>query len=273
MLKRRTLVLVAVLGLGFDARAGLEGDTVSVEQHFPELGTIRDSRAVVVQAGDADSVDFETQNVTTIDVDPESIHLTLGCNFAVCNRITTTAAFNGFVVAGMDWSDPPGAPVDVMIASNAFVGPARVELLPGAGSIAINLLFHAWKDRDFVDIHFVFSPQVEIDLLPRSRRNVIRSSVRRVGLAILGSEELDVRDVDVLSLRFGPDGAPPWSENRRRSPVPIVLGDVNRDERDDLSLRFDVEAAGLPPGTGEACLTGQIGGLPFVACDAVDVRP
>ncbi len=262
-----------MLGLGFDARAGLEGDTVSVEQHFPTLGTIRDSRAVVVQAGDADGVDFGTQNVTTIDVDPESIHMTLGCNFSACNRITTTAAFNGFVVAGMDWSDPPGAPVGVMITSNSFVGPARVELLPGAGSIAIDLLFHVWKDGNFVDIHFVFSPQVEIDLLPRSPRNVIQSLVRRVRVAILGSADIDVRDVDVLSLRFGPDGAPLGAVNGHPSPVSIVLEDVNRDERDDLSVWFDVEAAGLPPGTGEACLTGQIGGLPFVACDAVDVRP
>ncbi len=223
MLKRRTLVWVAVLCLGFDARAGLEGDTVSVEQHGPELGTVLDARAVVVQAGDADSVVFGGQNATTIDVDPESIHMTLGCDFSACNRITPSAAFNGFAVAGMVWSDPPGAPVDMTITSNSFVGPARVELLPGAGSIAINLL-------------------------PSSPRNVVQSSESRVRVAILGSEDVDVRDVDVLSLRFGPSEAPPGAENGHRSRASIVLGDVNRDEREDLSLRFDVEAAGLPPG-------------------------
>ena len=42
------------------AQATLIGDTVSVEYHFPDLGTIFESDLTVVEAGPGDIVDFFT---------------------------------------------------------------------------------------------------------------------------------------------------------------------------------------------------------------------
>jgi hypothetical protein len=100
---------------------------------------------------------------------------------------------------------------------------------------------------------------VDVRLLGRARG---RAPSRVVQVAILGSGELDVRDVDVRSLRFGPGEASPMRRPRRQ--------DVNRDEIPDLLLRFP--RAGISPGSGDACLTGATFHGPAIAgCAASDV--
>jgi hypothetical protein len=37
-------------------------------------------------------------------------------------------------------------------------------------------------------------------------------------------------------------------------------------------LRFDPDETGLDSTDLEACLTGSTGGLPFIACDSIEVR-
>ena len=167
------LALVFVLlGPGLDAWAGLDGDFVTVEEHGPTLGNVRSSQTVIVQAGTGDAVVFGTQNPTTIDVDPDLITLTLGCGFPVCNRISSVAEFSGFVLTGLDWSLLPGAPVDLRIESDdKFIDPARVLLLPGR--IEINLIRDVFRDGDTLRIVPIYAPQVAIDVIPRSKANVV----------------------------------------------------------------------------------------------------
>ncbi|MDJ0869956.1 MAG: hypothetical protein QNK03_27940, partial [Myxococcota bacterium] len=109
--------------------------------------------------------------------------------------------------------------------------------------------------------------EVAIDVRPRKRANIVRLRRRaRLPVALLGSDTLDVADVDVSSLAFGPDGAAPTRGRGR-------VVDANRDGFLDLVLRFRVTETGLVHGVREACLTGStVSGSPFRGCDAVRVR-
>jgi hypothetical protein len=262
-------LILLVVGTGLQARAGVDGDLVVVEQHNPTLGNVIRSQSVV--AGSGVSLVFGSQNATTIDVDADLITISLGCDFSACNRITGSV-FNGFVLTGLDWSTPPGPPVDLVVESGGrFFDPARVELLPGR--IEINLWRDVWNDGQQIRIHPVYAPQVGIDVIPDSDRNVIPRGQRRIPVALLGSPELDVTEVDPFSLRFGPGEAHAKWRFFRVLVWWFAETDVNRDGYADLTFAFDAGEAAIAPGADEACLSGEIGGLPFLACDAVDARP
>jgi hypothetical protein len=106
---------------------------------------------------------------------------------------------------------------------------------------------------------------------PGSRHNVVRLQPReKVSVAVLGSDSVDVRDLDVSSLAFGPDGAAPHGRGHKLA----WLGrrDVNRDGHPDQVVAFDAGETGLAPGDASACLTGELDGARFRACDEVEVR-
>lgn len=120
---------------------------------------------------------------------------------------------------------------------------------------------------------FLWSPpEVEIDIEPGDSENGVLYRRRRgIRVAILGSESVDVRDIAVTELRFGPKGAAPKHDLERRRRYRRHLRDVNRDGFEDLMTHFRVQETGLPLGDGEACLSGEIGAQSFEACDAVRV--
>lgn len=109
---------------------------------------------------------------------------------------------------------------------------------------------------------------VAIDVRPHGRRNRIHPSRRElVPVALLGSADFDVADVDVASLGFGPGGAPLWrgaTESR----------DLDGDGFVDLLARFRSRETGIARGEGEACLSGETTeGVAFEGCDAVRTVP
>jgi YVTN family beta-propeller protein len=114
-------------------------------------------------------------------------------------------------------------------------------------------------------------PHVEIDIEPGSRKNAVRLDARaRVSVAVLGSDTVDVRNLDLGSLAFGPAGATPHGRGHKLG----WLGrrDVNRDGHPDQVVAFDADETGLAPGDTTACLSGEIAGAGFRACDEVEVR-
>jgi len=108
--------------------------------------------------------------------------------------------------------------------------------------------------------------EILIDIKPGDRRNSI--SLRRsrgvIPVAILGSLEFDVADVDVSTLRFGPLGqvASHYEGGHYQ--------DVNDDGYMDLVTHYIRGGTGIVSGDTEACLNGKTNdGIEFVGCDSV----
>ncbi len=84
--------------------------------------------------------------------------------------------------------------------------------------------------------------------------SVIQSVLERLtAVAILGSARLDVRDVNVETLAFGPHGATPVAGG-----MGARLEDVNGDGVMDLVASFPTAETGIAPGESEACLAGRL---------------
>ncbi|HBZ70102.1 MAG TPA: hypothetical protein DEP35_10350 [Deltaproteobacteria bacterium] len=79
-------------------------------------------------------------------------------------------------------------------------------------------------------------------------------------VAVFGSSNVDVTQIDLSSLRFGPKFATPLSTQ-----IVTVNGQT------DLVAIFRVQDTGLAVGDTQACLQGEIAGQLFRGCDGVVV--
>lgn len=112
---------------------------------------------------------------------------------------------------------------------------------------------------------------VDVDVKPGSDANSINPRGSGViPVALLGGEDLDVRDVDVATLFFGPaEAAPahdlsdPWTYNEH-------LADVDLDGFVDLVTHFRTRETGIVCGDGEATVHGAtLDGTAFQASDGI----
>jgi hypothetical protein len=112
---------------------------------------------------------------------------------------------------------------------------------------------------------------VQIDINPWSKYNPIYPFSRLIiSVALLGSDDFDVADVDVTTLAFGPNGAPPALDLTNPWVFLFSHWDVNDDDKTDLLAHFRTEETGIALGATEACLTGRtLDGTPFAGCDAI----
>jgi hypothetical protein len=108
---------------------------------------------------------------------------------------------------------------------------------------------------------------VEIDVDSRGHGpRIDRGRHGIVSVAILGSANFDIRDVDERSLHLGPGEAQPTSRRSRRV-------DVNRDGEMDVVVRFDAEETGIAPVDTQVCLFGEtLEGAWIEGCDAIDAQ-
>jgi filamentous hemagglutinin family protein len=112
----------------------------------------------------------------------------------------------------------------------------------------------------------------DIDVDPWSSHDRVRPGRRQpLPVALLGSEDLDVRDVDARSLRLGPGEAAPWALFGRRHGLRV---DVNRDHHADLVARFSVREAEIAFGDRVVCLVAETAdGSVIEGCDEIDTIP
>jgi hypothetical protein len=111
------------------------------------------------------------------------------------------------------------------------------------------------------------APRVAIDVRPATEVNAVHLDRRElVPVAVLGSVDFSVTDVDVSTLAFG-SGAP------ARRVVGPMIRDVNRDGLDDLVGLYPVSKAVVDPADSEACLSFRNRhGVPFTGCDEIWIR-
>jgi hypothetical protein len=109
--------------------------------------------------------------------------------------------------------------------------------------------------------------QVDVSVRPGNSNKVNPFSNSTVPVVIYGSESLDVLDVDVATLAFGPNEAPASDSNGANAV------DVDGDGYDDLKCHFRVPETGIAVGDEEACLSGLTwDGALLEGCAPVDTR-
>jgi len=112
---------------------------------------------------------------------------------------------------------------------------------------------------------------VHIDIQPHAFPNSIYLTGLPIPVAILGSCQVDVTQIDVTTLAFGPLGATA-SDLTDPTVYEQSLLDVNGDGAIDLLAFFPPNQTGLKTDQTEACLSGELASVPFQACDSVVVR-
>jgi hypothetical protein len=114
-----------------------------------------------------------------------------------------------------------------------------------------------------------FFHAVGIDIRPHQDPNRIDPfSPLPVSVAVLGSQDFDVRDIARATLRFGPAGASPLG------PHFGVSFDLDRDGFRDVVSRYVSRDAGIAFGDQTACVRGETdAGIAFRGCDAIQVVP
>lgn len=167
----------------------------------------------------------------------------------------------------VDVSDPT-APVELGAARRILFPPvegARAEGIAVAGGVAF--VADGKAHLQVVD----FGPEyrsrvvVAIDIRPGSERNAVQpASLGVIPVALLGSDVLDVVDVNAATLVFGPAGATPAHK------VGGHLEDVNGDGFTDLLSHFRAADSRITSDDDEACMTGEmLDGTPIEGCDAI----
>lgn len=113
---------------------------------------------------------------------------------------------------------------------------------------------------------------VKVFVNPWLERSVVDLASRHsIPVAVLGSDTFDATEIDVASLRFGPQGASPVQGIRAGFPQRSFPRDINRDGHDDLVSWFLVHEAGIVCGDDTVELKGETkGGRPFSGSDSIE---
>jgi hypothetical protein len=95
-----------------------------------------------------------------------------------------------------------------------------------------------------------------------------------IPVAILGSAMLDVFDLDVTTLKFGPGEAPPAHDLSDSGVFSSHLDDVNLDGHVDLVTHYRTRNTEIAAGDTEACLVAELlDGTLVVGCDTIVTVP
>jgi photosystem II stability/assembly factor-like uncharacterized protein len=113
--------------------------------------------------------------------------------------------------------------------------------------------------------------QVAIDIKPGSDANSVNPRSNGViPMALLGSEDFDIHDVDVTTLTFGPAGATPKHDLTDEWSYSEHVEDVNLDGFMDLVTHYPTRDTGIGCGDTEAALSGELlDGRPFEGTDEI----
>jgi hypothetical protein len=148
------------------------------------------------------------------------------------------------------------------------------EGAPEAPGICLGLLPRSGPaERRLGTLSLIATAAEPIDLEVRPGRDAHRvrpGTGQQLPVAILGSADLDTRDIDPRTLRLGPGEAEPVASPRRRR----SHRDLNGDHYPDRLEFFSVREAGIAFGDSFVCLLARRarGGL-LEGCDEIDTLP
>ncbi|MCH7752139.1 MAG: PEP-CTERM sorting domain-containing protein [Planctomycetes bacterium] len=160
------------------------------------------------------------------------------------------------------------------------------DYLSNTGELFTNLGFtdgvNGITRSAFVSFQLPLVPEpttlVPLDIKPGSFPNSVNLKSKGVlPVAILGTDDFDVNDVDIDTLLFG-DPLLIDNGGTAVSPLRSALEDVSGDGLLDLTLKFRtadlVEHEALGPDTIEGLLTGEtLDGIPFEGMDSIRIVP
>ena len=160
-------------------------------------------------------------------------------------------------------------------ALGAFVDPSTGDFLISTyGDFGVNGVDQVFRVEGFIPSRF----ELTIDIKPGSFPNSVNLKSKGVlPVAILGTDEFDVNNVNIDSLLFG-DALLIDFGGTAVSPLRSGLEDVSGDGLMDLILKFStrdlVEFGALGLDTVEGLLTGELlDGTPFAGMDSIRLVP
>lgn len=184
-------------------------------------------------------------------------------------------AYNGLGTDGINWSysapsTDPNMDVGISSGTGLFINSASGTAIPGLDMM--NLCYLP-MEGGYTDLRGPCVIPVDVDVKPGSDPNSINTRSKGVvPVAILGSDEFDVTDIDVTTLQFGPAAASPAHDLTRKGTYHGHLQDVNSDGYLDLVSHYRHRQTGLSKGVTEACITAATtSGIPVEGCDAVRI--
>jgi hypothetical protein len=151
--------------------------------------------------------------------------------------------------------------------------PCAIDVSPDGSKVVVTGWFGEVLQPESVMVTVAYSIllPIGIDIKPDNNTNPINPRAHGVTpVALLGSEEFDVTEVDMATLRFGPGQAVPAHDLTDDWPYSDPLRDVNRDGFTDLLVHFSTQESGIQCGDEEATLTGHLmDGFPIEGTDTV----
>ena len=288
--KRLTLLALALVApitfvvIPHKAQATLIGDEVSYEQTTTSFDHSVAHGSGVTTVGTGIEVDpiIAGSPWLALDVTASSFELVYD------NVVHRAIRKLEFTLGDLDWGDQNGEIVGATFTINDLNG-AAATITTTAHSVSIVLdntdgNYFVWEigDRLVVDIQAQHAPhQVGIDIKPGSFPNSINLRSRgATPAAILGSDDLDVNDIDADTLTLATAGVKTVGrpDNPLLCSVEDVSGDFSSgregwpDGIDDLVCHFTTYQIVPEGGDTEATLSGELNdGTPIEGTDSVRI--
>jgi len=136
-----------------------------------------------------------------------------------------------------------------------------------AGQCVRNLRLNAeGTARVRVDDVYVMDRPLDVGVQLRRTEDsdtVVPHSLMLIEVILMGSEIVDIAQIDTSRLKLGPANAAAWKIVKQQ--------DVNQDGFEDLIVRFRANDTGISLDAEQACLQGEVAEVPFYSCNVVKI--